>query len=352
MVQDGFGVHVSLSGHDLNGFVLGADGRIYGTMGGSGFNETTREGRTCPEWKYPPVSARYPHAMTRLPCFAAILPMILSTCLKAEDDWKSLWNGRDFSGWSTWMQRPEKSSEVPGMTRGPDGKYTEAIGSHHDPLKVFTVTEVDGKPAIRISGEAFGELRSKESFQNYRLRLKFKWGVLKWPPRYKPDTPRDSGLLYHVHAEPGAEGRVWARSIELQIQERDVGDLYAIGSEISVRSTPRTVGERVIFDYDPRGEPHVFSQVPGKEGRCVKQPDNEKPTGEWNKVEIACLGEDSIHIVNGKVVMRLHAPQRIDGPKPVPVTSGPIILQSEGAEIFYRDIEWKPISVMPPEFAE
>ena len=45
VIQDGFGVHVSLSGHDLNGFILGADGRIYGTMGDRGFNGTTREGR-------------------------------------------------------------------------------------------------------------------------------------------------------------------------------------------------------------------------------------------------------------------------------------------------------------------
>lgn len=46
VIQDGFGVHVSLSGHDLNGFVLGGDGRIYGTMGDRGFHGTTREGRT------------------------------------------------------------------------------------------------------------------------------------------------------------------------------------------------------------------------------------------------------------------------------------------------------------------
>jgi len=45
VIQDGFGVHVSFSGHDLNGFVLGADGRIYGTMGDRGFHGTTREGR-------------------------------------------------------------------------------------------------------------------------------------------------------------------------------------------------------------------------------------------------------------------------------------------------------------------
>ena len=287
------------------------------------------------------------------PSFLSVtLALVLCTASHADDGWKPLWNGRDLSEWTTWLQKPDASTEVPGMQRGADGKYKEAIGANRDPLKVFTVVEEDGRSVIRISGQVFGELRSSQSLQNYRLRLQFKWGKAKWPPRDKPDTPRDSGLLYHVHAEPGAEGRVWARSVELQIQERDVGDLYAIGSEISVRSSSRNINDNVVFDYDPNGEFRVFSQVPGKEGRCIKQPDNEKPSGEWNTVELVCFGEDSIHIVNGKVVMRLHAPRRIDGPKPVPVTSGPIILQSEGAEIFYRDIEHMPISAMPPEFAE
>lgn len=287
------------------------------------------------------------------PSFPSIgLALVLCTASRAGEDWKPLWNGRDLSGWTTWLQKPEASTEIPGLQRGADGKYKEAIGVNRDPLKVFTVLEEDGRSAIRISGEVFGELRSSQSLQNYRLRMQFKWGKAKWPPRDKSDTPRDSGLLYHVHAEPGAEGRTWARSIELQIQERDVGDLYAIGSEISVRSSPRKIDDRVAFDYDPKGELRVFSQVPGKEGRCIKQPENEKPSGEWNTVELVCFGQDSIHIVNGKVVMRLHAPRRIDGPKPIPVTSGPIILQSEGAEIFYRNIEYVPITAMPPEHAE
>lgn len=42
---DGFGVRVSFSGHDLNGFALGPDGRIYGTLGDRGMNVTTPEGR-------------------------------------------------------------------------------------------------------------------------------------------------------------------------------------------------------------------------------------------------------------------------------------------------------------------
>jgi len=274
----------------------------------------------------------------------------------AAEAWRSLWNGKDLSGWSTYLSRPHASTAVEGLARDAKGNYTEPIGAGRDPLDVFTVTIVDGQPAIRISGQVFGELRSKPSLTNYHLRFQFKWGEKKWPPREKPETQRDSGLLYHVHAEPGAEGRVWSRSTELQIQERDVGDLYSIGSFVFVRSTLRkgtgNSTTKAVYDYDPKGPWNVFAQVPGQDGRCVKQPDAEKPTGEWNTVELVCLGEDSIHIVNGQVVMRLHRTLRMDTPTPQPVTAGPIILQSEGAEIFYRDIAWRPITAVPAEYAE
>jgi hypothetical protein len=272
--------------------------------------------------------------------------------MRAESGWTPLWNGRDLDGWTTWMRQPEPSSEVPWLKRDANGKYTEPIGSGRDPLKVFTVVrDVDGRPAIRISGEVFGELRSKGSFTNYHLKLQFKWGERKWPPRDKPETPRDSGLLYHVHAPPGASGRTWARSIELQIQEHDVGDLYAVGSAIAVRAKPRAGTTPTVYDYDSTGEWTFFSQSQGASGRCIKQPDNEHETGAWNTVELIAFGEDSIHVVNGKVVMRLHGALRIDGDVPTPVRSGPIILQSEGAEVFYREIEIRPITAIPTEFA-
>jgi hypothetical protein len=49
--------------------------------------------------------------------------------------------------------------------------------------------------------------------------------------------------------------------------------------------------------------------------------------------------------------MRLYGPVKINGDLPTPATSGPIILQSEGAELFYRDIQVRPIKAIPPEFA-
>jgi hypothetical protein len=272
--------------------------------------------------------------------------------IRAQSGWTSLWNGKNLDGWTTWMRQPEPSSEVPGLKRDADGKYTEPIGSGRDPLKVFTIArDVDGRPAIRISGEVFGELRTDGVFKDYHLKLQFKWGEQKWPPRDKPETPRDSGLLYHVHNAPGVNGRTWARSVELQIQEHDVGDLYAVGSAVAVRAKARAGTLPTLYDYDPNGEWTFFSQSQGSSGRCIKQPDNEKPRGAWNVVELIAFGEDYIHIVNGKVVMRLHGAVRIDGDVPTPIMSGQIILQSEGAEVFYRDIEIRPITAIPTEFA-
>ena len=288
----------------------------------------------------------------RVPRLVLILVLLGASATNAADGWTSLWNGTSLEGWTTWMQQPAPTSEVPGLKREPGGKYTEPIGSGRDPLGVFTVAaDVDGRPAIRISGEAFGELRTRRSFKDYHLKLQFKWGEKKWPPRDQAATPRDSGLLYHVHAAPGAEGRTWARSIELQIQEHDVGDLYAVGSAIAVRARVRPNTTPALYDYDPAGLWTFFTQSQGSPGRCIKQPDNEKPFGEWNTVELIAFRNDAIHIVNGKVVMRLHGPTRIDGELPTAVTSGPIILQSEGAEIFYRDIQIRNIKRIPAEFA-
>lgn len=289
----------------------------------------------------------------RLPKLLVLCVLLAGLSTHAQSGWTPLWNGKDLNGWTTWMQRPSPTSEVPGLQRDANGRYTEPIGSGRDPLKVFTVDpDVDGRAAIRISGEVFGELRTKASFKDYHLKLQFKWGDKKWPPRDAPETQRDSGLLYHVHAEPGAEGRTWARSVELQIQEHDVGDLYAVGSVIAVRAKVRPNTRPALYDYDPAGEWTFFSQSQGSSGRCIKQPDNEKPKGEWNTVELIAFGEDSIHIVNGQVVMRLHGPLRIDAAVPTSVTSGPIILQSEGAEVYYRDLQVRPITAIPPEFAE
>lgn len=262
----------------------------------------------------------------------------------ADDGWTPLFNGRDLEGWEMFMTVPDSAWDVPGMERGADGKYLEPIGKNRDPLSVFTIQDIDGAPAIHVSGQGFGVITTVESFSNFQLQLQFKWGELKWG--IKRDKPRDSGLLYFVHGEPGFDHATWPRSVEYQIQESDTGDLFALGTQITVNA--RNQDKRWL--YDPLGEPTLFVQKLPIGNRCIKLTDQEKPHGEWNTLDLICFNGDSIHIVNGTVVMRLMNAQRLDGPEPAPLRSGQISLQTEGAELYYRDIKIRPLKGLPDEF--
>jgi hypothetical protein len=222
----------------------------------------------------------------------------------------------------------------------------EAVGLNTDPNKVFTVVTLDGKPAIRISGENFGGISTQEEFANFHLRLEFKWGKKKWNP--KRDAKRDSGLLYHAVGPHGADGNFWMRSFEFQIQEGDCGDYWGCGGAVADIPAVRQAGNRFI--YTPQGLLFTFRDK-GSNGRnCVKRLDAEKPSGEWNTVDLYCFGDTSVHIVNGEVVMVVFNLRQPNGTQDTPLTKGKIQIQSEGAEVFYRNLEVEEISSLPGKF--
>jgi hypothetical protein len=278
--------------------------------------------------------------------YVASLSGAAAVRLRAADSWRPLFNGRDLTGWEMFMTNPDSAWDVPGLKRDANGRYLEPIGKNYDPLKVFNVDTVDNGPVIHITGQGFGVITTKETFANFHLRLQMKWGERKWS--IKLNLPRDTGLLYLVHGEPGFDHATWPRSIEFQIQENDTGDLYALGTQITVNAT---YTDR-LWLYDPKGHPTLFVQKAPIGNRCVKRGDPEKPNGEWNTLDLFCVGEESVHVVNNVVVMRLQHAQRLDGPTPKPLTNGQISLQTEGAEVYFRHIEITPLSAIPQELRE
>lgn len=269
----------------------------------------------------------------------------------ADQPWRPLFNGKDLSGWDTEMMiLPDPAWDVPGLKRDVNGNYLEAVGKNRDPLHVFTVTNFDGSPVIHVSGQGFGVMMTTETFTNVHIHLEIKWGDHKWS--IKTNKPFDTGLLYFCHSEAGVaptdKNKTWPRSLEFQICQNEFGDLYAIASQVTVPA--RQDGK--LWRYDPAGTNTLFLQQKPIGNHCAHMVDPEKTKGEWNTVDLITFNGDSIHVVNGQVVMRLHNAERLDGAAPAPLTSGKICLQTEGGECYFRNVEAQPITKIPAQYVE
>jgi hypothetical protein len=276
--------------------------------------------------------------------FPLLAMMFLISC---GPKWEPLFNGKDFTGWETYIGVPDPSVDVPGMERNEEGVYAQPLGVGNDPLKVFTVVQIDGGPAVRASGHIYGSFATVKEYGNYHLRLEVKWGEKKWAPR--EDKPRNAGVLYHGTGDFGKGLDVWKISHECQVMETMFGDSYRMGETFCDITASRTnENERYTFD---RTAPRVsFGHNLPAGPICSKNPMNEKPAGEWNTIELLCYEGASVHVINGKVNMiNTNSRLVVDG-KEVPLTRGVIQLQSEGAEIYYRNIEIRPISKIPDEY--
>jgi hypothetical protein len=246
------------------------------------------------------------------------------------------------SQWEIFMGVPHESVAVPGFppSTSKDGTTGTPLGLGKDPLKVFTVEMEDGKPVLRISGQIYAGLTTLEEFENFHFSCRFKWGEKKWEPRL--DQKRDSGILYHCVGPHGAFWNVWMRCIEFQVQEGDCGDFITLaGTTGDVRLSPIAGSDE--FRFDSAGP--LYSDV----GYARHAPSNESPHGEWNTLEIYTLAGTAVHLVNGKPVMvvfetRQNAP---NGVGHIPLRRGKIQIQSEAAEVFYRNMEIKTIEVFP-----
>jgi hypothetical protein len=258
--------------------------------------------------------------------------LLLAGLLAGSDVWAAarqngaihLFNGKDLTNFYTWLNAPEKGAQP--------------YGKNNDPEKVFTVH--DGM--IHISGKVWGGLITEREFDNYHLTVEFKWGEKTWAPR--ADRTRDSGILLHCVGADGAVGGNWMESIECQMIEGGTGDIILVGAK-NKPSVTVEAEKRGNQYYYKKGAPLVtlssgrinwygrdpeWKDVKGFRGKH----DVEKPVGEWNTLECICDGDRITYLLNGKVVNEATRSSH---------TRGKLFLQSEGAELFFRKIDLKPL---------
>jgi hypothetical protein len=56
-----------------------------------------------------------------------------------------------------------------------------------------------------------------------------------------------------------------------------------------------------------------------------------------------------VHVVNGRLMMILYHSAQLSNGQVLPLTKGSIQLQSEGAEVFYKEIKIRSIARIPLE---
>ena len=163
-----------------------------------------------------------------------------------------------------------------------------------DPATVFTV--LNG--VIHITGNPFGYMRTKDSYSDYKLHVEWRW----------PLEATNSGVF--VHAQP--PDSVWLKCIECQLMAGNAGDFICMNGTDMTERTDKSKGS-------------------------VKKlaASSEKPTGEWNTMEVTCKSDTIEVYVNGTL-------QNIG--TNVNLTKGSICLQSEGRDIEFRNVYLNTLS--------
>lgn len=196
----------------------------------------------------------------------------------ADGEWKPLFDGKTFAGWS--FDTLDKAA----------------------PDAIWSVQ--DGTIIVKGKDNPIGVMRTDQTYTNYELEFEWRW----------LNGKGNSGCL--VHCSNPREMAVWPKSIEVQLASGDAGDFWQIGESIAV--------EAKQIAKDKNGNP--------SRRRINLADDAEKPLGEWNQMRIVAKGSTIEVYVNGIFVNKGWDAS---------ASGGAICLQAEKADIAFRNIRIK-----------
>lgn len=237
---------------------------------------------------------------------------------------QELFNGRDLTGWYTWIR---------------------GRGRNADPKAVFTVK--DG--VLHVSGEEMGALVSEREYGDYELEVEYRFpGGVQFGG--KRDKAPDSGVLFHSTGPDGGFHGIWMESLEANLILGATGDFWGVGAaDKDTVALSAKVGNDLLGGkyriHDPEGA-DVYTIV-GNNRICrfdiardwkdeigVAPASNERPIGEWNHLRLVCDGDRVRVWFNGRLVNSGF------GAKP---TRGRLQLQSEGCAVEFRRVTLRPL---------
>lgn len=234
----------------------------------------------------------------------------------------TLFDGKDMSKWYTFLRDH---------------------GKDKDPNKTFTVK--DG--IIRISGQDFGALTTREEYANYEVEVVYAWGGKVWPPREK--NARDCGLILHAAGQDGTVGKSWLEGFQCNMIEGGTGDISITGANkkyhFKAQAEERPAGKKTGFywkegapvrEFQPGGRLLWSGKDPGWENVLSFRGRNdvEKKVAEWNTLVVTMKGDTMTVRLNGVTLTKA---------TDLGVTKGKLQFQSEGAEILFKKITLTPL---------
>jgi hypothetical protein len=238
-------------------------------------------------------------------------------CASADQEWHSLFNGKDLSGWTIKIAKHPLNENYADTFRVEDG----VIKVSYDGYDTF-----DGQ---------FGHLYTNQPYSNYVLRLEY-----RFTGKAIEDAPHwaklNSGVMIHSQS-PLSVGLDQPFPTSMEVQFLAVG--ATAGRQTGNICTPGTNVEmngKLVTDHITDSSSKLF------------------PLDEWITAEIEVRGnEEVVHRINGVEVARYQRPQldpRDDGAQrlmaagaPLQLSFGHIALQAESQPVWFRNIQIRPL---------
>lgn len=250
------------------------------------------------------------------------------------DGWVSLFNGMNLDGW----------------TPGPTG------------AALFAADMAAGEAAIHVyptqadqSNQAQATLRTNESYSSYVFHAEYKWGTKRFGGRSQND--RDNGICFHI-VSPLPTNDQWPTSLEFQLGSQAwpgdwvSGNVFMLVDKTRAQWSYTTMNNQQV--YSPTGMKKMIGAPDSYYKALAPSPNLNKggagssatPATDWNVVELTVHGsKDATYNVNGTVVNGLTDMEYDSGGGSFkPLDHGPIALQAEFAEVYFRNIK---IKVLP-----